>query len=77
MKHQYQQQGKAGVTPRQEGKFSLGNNWLSKGRWGMSQWFGKWIGVCFYFNRLITFDSVAVVQFHFSTKIDETVCMQE
>lgn len=80
-KPQYQQQGKAGVTPYQEGKFSLGNSWLRKGRWGMSQCFGKWIGVCLYFNSLITLpqilDSVAVVQFCFSTKIDETVCVQE
>lgn len=47
----------------------------------MSQCFGKWIGVCLYFNSLITlpqiFDSVAVVQFCFSTKIGETVCVQE
>lgn len=80
-KPQYQQQGKAGVTPCQESKFSLGNSWLRKGRWGMSQYFGKWIGVCLCFNSLITlpkiFDSAAVVKFCFPTKIDETVCVQK
>lgn len=77
-KPQYQQQSKAGVTPCQEGKFSLG--WLRKGWWGMSQCFGKWLGVCLYFNSLITLpqisDSVAV-QLCFSTKIVETICVQE
>lgn len=35
MKSQYQQQGKAGLTPSQEGKFNLGVSWLRKGRWGL------------------------------------------
>jgi len=47
----------------------------------MSLCFGKWIGVCLYFNSLTTlqqiFDSVAVVQFCFSTETDENVCVQE
>lgn len=46
----------------------------------MSQCFGKWLGVYLYFNSLITLpqisDSVAV-QLCFSTKIVETICVQE
>lgn len=75
MKSQYQQQGKAGLAPSQEGKFSLGVSWLRKGRWGTSQ--GLVSGLKSALDSSIPLPqvrgSVAVVQFCFSVGL-MTLC---
>lgn len=74
---QCQQQSKAGVTPQQECIFSL-NSWEKKDGESQSILVS---GLESVFNSLVALpevsDSVAVVQFCFSTKTAETTCVQE